>query len=323
VLDLENAFAPLVAAWCVAFGAAVGSFLNVVIARLPAGESLVWPGSRCPSCRAPIRWYDNLPVVSWVVLRARCRACGGRISARYPLVESLGAAAALLAFVRHGFSVPALAEFVFAACLVALTFIDLDTWLLPHAITWPLLAAGVAANGFGVGPARALWPGLYGAGLGFGGFALLAFVGAKVFRREAMGFGDVFLLGALGAWLGYRALLPVVLLASVQGSVVGLVLISLGKGEPGPVEPRRDEEPGGDPGPPADEVPTVSEPAGASGSSAAGGPAAATESQRADEEWVPPRHAVPFGPFLAAAALEWLYLADLMARSLPALRVFR
>jgi leader peptidase (prepilin peptidase)/N-methyltransferase len=325
---LDSTLGPLTAAWCAALGAAVGSFLNVVIARLPAGESLVWPGSRCPTCRAPIRWYDNLPLLSWLALRAHCRACGARISARYPLVESLGAAAALLAFTRHGLSFPALSEFALAACLIALAFIDLDTWLLPHAITWPLLAVGLVANSLGVGPARALWPALYGAGLGFAGFGLLAFVGEKVFRREAMGLGDVFLLGALGAWLGYRALLPVVLLASVQGAVVGLVLIAFGRGEPGPEEaspeePSRGESPGDDPGRPAEASPAASEAAGGIEAPVSEGPSQLTERQRVDEEWVPPRHAVPFGPFLAAAALEWLYLGELLVRTVPVLGVFR
>lgn len=274
-----------VGAWVLFAGAAVGSFLNVVIARVPAGESIVHPRSRCPSCRAPIAWYDNIPVISWLVLRGRCRRCRAPISPRYLAVELIGAAAAFLAWSRHGLSVDALAEFAFVAALVALAFIDVATWLLPNAITWPLAAAGLAAAALGVAPAASLTSSAVGAGLGFGCFALVAWVGKTVAKREALGFGDVWLLAGLGAWLGVGALLPVVLLASLQGSIVGIALLLAGRGQPGPAP---------DAGPPAH-----------------------------DEDWVPPRNSVPFGPFLVAAALEWLYLAAPLASLVPALEAFR
>ncbi|HEY6104418.1 MAG TPA: prepilin peptidase [Anaeromyxobacteraceae bacterium] len=270
---------PLAAAWAAALGAAVGSFLNVVVARLPRGESLVRPRSRCPSCRAPIAWYDNVPILSWVLLGGRCRTCRAPVSFRYPLVEALGALAALLAFQRHGLSLPAAAELAFAAVLLALAFIDLDTWLLPNALTWPLLAGGVIAAAAGLGPAP-LGASLWGAGLGFAAFAAVAWAGARVFRKEALGFGDVWLLAGIGAWLGARALLPVVLLASLQGSLVGIALILAGKATPGPGAAPQDA-------------------------------------------WVPPKNAVPFGPFLALGALEWLWLGEVLARWVPALGVFR
>jgi len=150
VSDLPQNLRPLAIGWVVLLGAAVGSFLNVVIARVPAGLSVVRPRSRCPGCLSAIAWYDNLPVISWILLRGRCRSCGARISARYPLVETLGAAAALLAFQRHGLSGAAAAELAFAALLLALAFIDLDTWLLPHALTWPLIALGLLCAALGV-----------------------------------------------------------------------------------------------------------------------------------------------------------------------------
>lgn len=279
-------------AWVAAVGAVVGSFLNVVIARVPHGESIAWPGSRCPRCRAPIRWYDNLPIVSWIALRARCRACRAPISARYPLVEALGTGAALVAYARHGLSGAAAAELAFADALLALAFIDLDTWLLPNVVTWSVIAFGVLMGPLGVTPATTLRYAVYGAGLGFAAFAALAWAGEKLLKKEALGFGDVWLLAGFGAWFGPAPLLPVVLLASVQGSVVGVALLAMGKGEPGPSAP------------------------------AAEGRAEAGATER-EEDWVPPRHAVPFGPFLVAGALEWLWLGDLLVRWVPPLQVFR
>ena len=281
------------ALWSFALGAVVGSFLNVVIARVPAGLSVVRPASRCPRCKAPIAWFDNVPIVSWLLLRGRCRTCREPISWRYPLVELLAGLAALEAFHRHGLSARALAEFAFAAALLALSCIDLDTWLLPHPITVPLLAAGVLLSAAGLTPAS-LGEAIAGAALGWGSFALVSFLGQKALKKEALGFGDVWLLGAIGAWLGAKALLPVVLLASVQGTVVGLALILLGRGEPGPAQ---------------------------------GGPTSETGEARSGpadpDAWVPPRHAVPFGPFLAAGALEWLWLQAFLAAAIPSLGLFR
>ena len=284
----------LSAIWATALGAVIGSFLNVVIARVPAGESIVAPGSRCPRCRAPIRWYDNVPIVSWLLLRARCRRCRAPISIRYPLVEALVAALALVAFLRHGLGLAALAELVFSAFLVALAFIDLDTWLLPHALTWPLIALGLGAAAAGIASAPSLGRSALGAAIGFGAFAAVSLGARLVLRKDALGFGDVWLLAGIGAWLGSGALLPVVMLASIQGSVVGIALLLLGRGEPGPAE-------------------AAPAPEGAKRAEGAG----------ADDDWVPPRHAVPFGPFLAAGALEWLFLAGPLAAIFPVLELFR
>ncbi len=301
---------PLAAAWAAALGAVVGSFLNVVIARLPRGESVVRPRSRCPRCGAAIAWYDNVPILSWILLRARCRACRAPIHWRYPLVEVLGALAALLAWQRYGLSLPAAVELAFAAALLALAFIDLDSWLLPHAITWPLLAAGVAAAAARLGPAS-LRSALWGAGLGFAAFAAVAWVGERVFKREALGFGDVWLLAGIGAWLGMGALLPVVLLASLQGSVVGIALILLGKATPGP-SPAPPPSPGASPT-------ATSTPTATAGPTAGPNPTPSP----APDDWIPPRNAVPFGPFLALGALQWLWLGEALARLFPVLRTFR
>jgi leader peptidase (prepilin peptidase)/N-methyltransferase len=287
----------LAAAWVVMLGATVGSFLNVVIARVPAGQSIVRPRSRCPRCGAPIAWYDNIPIASWFALRGRCRACRGPISFRYPLVEAALAAAALAAYLRHGFGAQAFGELVMVALLVALAAIDLDTWLLPHGLTSPLIAIGLLLAAMGRGPGPGLGASALGAGIGFAAFGAIWLLGEKVFHREAMGLGDAFLLAGIGAWMGIAALLPVVLLASLQGSAVGLVQLLLGKGQPGPVAPAAGDDE-------ASRAPEAASPADA--------PA-----------WTPPRHSVPFGPFLAAGALEWLYLSGWLADHVSALELFR
>ena len=262
------------------FGALVGSFLNVVIARVPKGLSIVSPGSRCPRCAKPIAWFDNIPIISWIALRARCRGCGLPISARYPVVELLTGILALSVEKHFGDSGTALGFFAFAAALVALAYIDLDTWLLPHEITWPLLAVGLASPLWN----RALpWKeSVIGAGLGFALFAAVALFGEKVLKRETMGWGDVWLLAGIGAWFGFRGILPVVLLSSLQGAIVGIALLAVGR------DPSKRHSPQPTAHSPPDQLDQLDP----------------------DLAWVPPKHAVPFGPFLALAALEWLLLGD-------------
>jgi leader peptidase (prepilin peptidase) / N-methyltransferase len=303
---------PLAAIWATLVGAVVGSFLNVVIARIPRGESVVSPRSRCPRCGAAIAWYDNVPVLSWILLRARCRACGESISWRYPLVEALLGTAGFLAASRHGLTGAFAAELAFAAVLVALAFIDLDTWLLPHALTWPLIVFGLAASALGFSPVS-IRPALLGSALGFAAFAAVALVGEKVLRKEALGFGDVWLLAGIGAFLGVKALLPVVLFASLQGSVVGIALLLAGRGTPGPAP---------DPDAPASPPVTLPGPTAAPTPTAVD-PSTAAPPATSRDDWVPPRHALPFGPFLALGALEWLYLSVALGRIVPALRLFR
>ena len=259
--------------WVFAVGAVVGSFLNVVIARVPKGQSIISPGSRCPRCGNPIAWFDNVPILSWLLLRARCRKCGLSISPRYPLVELVTGLVAVAVFRYLGATWAGLGYFAFAATLLALAYIDLDSWLLPHQITWPLLLAGLASPLWN--RAVSFAEAGIGAAAGFAAFAAVALFGEKVLRRETMGWGDVWLLSAIGAWLGWPALLPVVLLSAVQGAVVGTILLAT----------RREP----DPAPPAE-------------------PAATTTTS--DDDWVPPRHAVPYGPFLALAAMEYLFVGD-------------
>jgi leader peptidase (prepilin peptidase)/N-methyltransferase len=266
------------AAWVFTLGAVVGSFLNVVIARVPKGESVVRPASRCPRCKSAIRWYDNIPIVSWLVLRGKCRDCALPISPRYPLVELLVGLLAVAVARQLGPTWTALACFFFAAALVALAYIDLDTWLLPAEITYPLIALGLISPLWN----RALsWRDvLIGGAAGYALFAAIALFGEKVLKKEVMGWGDVYLLAGIGAWLGWQSLLPVVLLSALQGAVVGVVLLLLGKtpdGQTAASPGARSLEPG-----------------------------AQQEPETAEDDWVPPKNAVPYGPFLALAALEYL-----------------
>jgi leader peptidase (prepilin peptidase)/N-methyltransferase len=284
--------------WVFVLGAVIGSFLNVVIARVPHGQSVVSPPSRCPRCKTGIRWYDNIPIVSWIVLRGRCRSCGLPISPRYPLVELIVALLAVAIARQLGPTWTALGYFVFAAALVALSYIDLDTWLLPSQITWPLLALGLLSPLWNRG--LGFRDSIVGAAAGWGLFAGIALFGEKVLKREVMGWGDVWLLGGIGAWLGWQALLPVVLLSAVQGAIVGSLLLWLGKGPAGVDRPPESVTPSE----PAASHPEAQAPAPTVPHAQADVPAvphAATE-----DDWTPPKNAVPYGPFLALAALEYL-----------------
>jgi leader peptidase (prepilin peptidase) / N-methyltransferase len=199
-------------------GLLVGSFLNVVAWRLPRGESLVSPGSACPACRTPIKPYDNVPVLSWLLLRGRCRQCGVSISGRYPLVEA--ATAALYAAVVigcHGALDIALG-LLLVTVLVPITLIDLDLRLIPNAITLPGAVAAIAAAAVidvGHVPEQLI------AGAAAGGF----FLAAAVLHPRGMGMGDVKLAGMLGLYLG-RAVAPALLVALVAGVLVGALIIA-------------------------------------------------------------------------------------------------
>src|SRR5205085_9488527 len=158
----------------------------------------------------------NIPLLSWILLRARCRSCGLPISARYPLVELLAGILAVAVLRHTGPNWAALGYFVFVAALLALSYIDLDSWLLPHQITWPLLAVGLLSPIWN--PQLSFISSGIGAGVGFGLFAAIALLGEKVLKRETMGWGDVWLLAGIGAWLGWECLLPVVMLSALQGA---------------------------------------------------------------------------------------------------------
>jgi leader peptidase (prepilin peptidase)/N-methyltransferase len=191
--------------------------------------SLTKPGSRCPSCSHRIRWHENIPLLSWLRLHGRCSACGARITARYPLVEL--ATALLFGAVawRAGGQPVALLHCGLVAGLVTLAMIDWDTTVLPDAITLPLLWAGLVAAALGWLPAVTLSAAMWGAVAGYLSLWSVYWLFKLTTGKEGMGFGDFKLLAALGAWLGWQAILPIVLMASVIGAIVGLLMKMLGQ----------------------------------------------------------------------------------------------
>ncbi len=211
-----------------ALGAVVGSFLNVLIHRVPRRESIVKPGSRCPRCGTPIRWYDNVPILSWILLRARCRDCGEPIPVRYPLVELAGGLVGVLTVLRWGVGVAGLEAALFGWITVALALIDLEHQLLPDVMTLPSLAAGLAFS-FAGGLATPV-ESILGAVVGAAIPALIIVVYKKLRGIEGMGWGDVKYLGAIGAVVGVQGMLMVLILGAVAGALVGLGLVAAGRG---------------------------------------------------------------------------------------------
>lgn len=293
------------------FGAAIGSFLNVVIYRVPAGLSVVHPPSRCPKCESPIKWYDNIPVLSWCLLGGRCRNCRAPISPRYALVELLtGTLAAVLWYMWAGqvmdsntvpdalmwrfLVIPWVLRFTFIALLIVIAFVDLDHFIIPHRFTIPGTILGLAAPWIfdlvlGKEYLLYVWPPIT-PWTSFIGFLLGGLIVVFVFYLylaargvEGMGGGDVTLMAMVGAWLGWPALVFIFFAASLQGliaagvaRVFGLAYLKDG------AEVFADDEPLGfrDPDAVPDEPLSDTVPAG--------------------------KLAVPFGPFIALAAAEFL-----------------
>jgi leader peptidase (prepilin peptidase)/N-methyltransferase len=215
--------------WSGLFGLLVGSFLNVLIHRLPREESIVRPGSRCPACGGRIRPLDNVPVASWLLLAGRCRSCRAPISFRYPLVELSNGALWVAAFWRApSWGDFASGAFLCSACL-ALAWIDFDFQILPDTITLTGIAVGIALSFFSAG--RTPLQALLGAAVGGGALWLLGAVWGMIRRNpDVMGLGDVKMLAMVGAFLALPGVVVTVLIASVAGSVVGLALIAAGRG---------------------------------------------------------------------------------------------
>ncbi len=258
------------------FGACVASFLNVCIWRLPRGESVVRPASHCPNCNAPIRWYQNIPIVSWLCLRGRCANCRKPISARYVIVETLGGLLCLVAYLHWALPfmlrrAPALGmvaaldpctvavEWLVVTGLILGSFIDLDHFYLPDRVTIGGMVLGVPLS-FLVPELQcqtdrvaALCWSLCGLAGGFGFLWAVGAVFSRLFHKEALGFGDVKLIGAVGAFFGPWAALFTIVASSVVGSAVGLLMVMRGRAKLGGFT------------------------------------------------------AVPYGPFLALGALAWMY----------------
>ena len=208
-------------------GLAVGSFLNVCIHRLPRDQSLNSPPSRCPACEYRLRWFDNVPILSYVLLGGRCRKCRARISIRYPLVEVITMALFLVHGAVFGWTALLVPRLAFACAMVVLFAIDLEHQLLPNVITLPGIVVGLIAS-------AVLPPGIVDALIGvlIGG-GVLWLIGEAYFRfsgHEGMGGGDVKMLAMIGAFLGWKLVLVTLVLSSIAGSVIGLLVIAIRKG---------------------------------------------------------------------------------------------
>jgi len=243
------------------FGAAIGSFLNVCIFRLPAETSIIKPGSRCPKCLHPLRFYDNIPLMSYILLRGKCRDCGAKISWRYPLVELITALLALLLFMKFGLTLNLLIFFIFTAVLIVITFIDLDHQIIPDVITLPGIPLFFLAAVFLV--KEVTWrDALLGLLIGGGMLFVIALVYELITKREGMGGGDIKLLAMIGGFLGWKSLMFILLFSSFSGAIIGITAMIINKQDM--------------------------------------------------------KYAVPFGPFLSAAAVAYLFWGDAFMRLLIA-----
>ena len=232
------------------FGAAVGSFLNVCIYRLPAKTSIVKPSSRCPNCGHPIRYLDNIPIISFILLGGKCRHCKSRISWRYPLVEFITAVLTVMLFIKFGLTLNFFVFFIFTAVLIVITFIDLDHQIIPDILTLPGIPSFFLAAVFLVEiPWREALIGLL---VGGGVLFLIALIYEFIAKREGMGGGDIKLLAMIGAFLGWKSLIFVLLFGSMTGAVIGITAMILKKQDM--------------------------------------------------------KYAIPFGPFLSAAAIAYIFL---------------
>lgn len=321
---------PFFIVWFACLGLVVGSFLNVVIVRLPNDESVVKPRSRCVGCGYMLSWYDNIPLFSWLFLRGKCRRCRMAISWRYPMVELLTAMLFLACYARFGLSYSLFVGAILIGFLVPLIFIDAEHFILPLEVTLSGLAVGLLLA----------WPrgsvhfadALLGAAIGFMAFRCIEYFGWKAFRQEAMGAGDKFLMAMVGAFLTYRAFMGVLLLSSVQASIYGLGMRAWLKfrGEELPSS-QSTESP---------DMP-VAEPTLTWAFDAPGlrwwqrvmrfpyavflqpipdDPPWVEEDVSSAEEWTPGPSHIPFGPFIGLAAIELLLLADWLGSIFPSLR---
>jgi leader peptidase (prepilin peptidase) / N-methyltransferase len=233
-------------------GAAIGSFLNVCIFRLPAQQSIVRPLSQCPKCHHPIRFYDNIPLVSYLILKGKCRDCSNEISWRYPLVEFVTAILALLLFGKFSLTLNFLVFFIFTAVLIVVTFIDLDHQIIPDILTLPGIPIFFLLAVFAV---KVPWmEAAIGLLIGGGVLLAIAFGYELITRREGMGGGDIKLLAMIGGFLGWKSLIFILLFSSFLGAIVGIAIMVIKKQDM--------------------------------------------------------KFAVPFGPFLSAAAVAYLFWGD-------------
>jgi len=245
--NVINVPLPVTCAFMAMLGAIIGSFLNVVIHRIPREQSIVFPASTCPKCRIAIKFYDNIPIVSYLILRGRCRACGAAISARYPTVEALTAVLFAAVTWHDGLSFALAFDLAFAASMLALIFIDAEHMILPNAITYPGIIFALltrVAVPYLAGPSHfddlpqliTFFPALpvwlvsiigaaIGALVGGGSLWLMGFMWEKLRGVEAMGFGDVKMMLMVGAFLGWRLTILTIMIGALTGSIAGIAVM--------------------------------------------------------------------------------------------------
>ena len=210
------------------YGLCVGSFLNVCIYRIPEGKSVVRPGSACPACKTAIRWYDNIPVLSYLILRAQCRSCGEKVSVRYPSIELLTGLFAILSAYFFGFTANALVHFFFYSVLITISFIDIDHGIIPDVISLPGIPLFFALSFF---VSEISWSdAVLGILAGGGSLWLVAFLYLKLTGHDGMGMGDVKLLAMMGAFIGWQGVLFTIFFSSLTGTLIGFTLMVVQRG---------------------------------------------------------------------------------------------
>lgn len=231
-LEIVNTFLAVVS---FVLGCMIGSFLNVCICRLPEGESVVRPRSRCPKCGNPISWYDNIPIISWLILGAKCRHCAEVISWQYPLVEAVTGVLFFCVYWRFGLALATPVYMVLVAGLIIVTFIDFATWTIPSQVTYPGIALGIVCSLIGMYyPASGficqdVFHSLIGVAVGGAVLYLLDRVALLIAKKRGMGFGDVLLLAMLGGFMGWQSIPLILMAASLGGSTIGLTALVLGR----------------------------------------------------------------------------------------------
>ena len=217
------------------FGSVIGSFLNVCIYRMPQGLSVVSPSSRCTSCGKPIRFYDNIPVLSYILLKGKCRYCKTGLSVRYPIIEFLNAALYVLLLNRYGHDSPwvLLVYFIFISSLIVIFFIDLDHQIIPNSITLPgiplavILGSTILPDPFIRVDLLGYKASIIGFVAGGGFFYLVAILGKAILKKDAMGGGDIKMMAMIGGLLGWKGVILTTFFGSLIGSIIGISLILL------------------------------------------------------------------------------------------------
>ncbi|MFH2045562.1 MAG: A24 family peptidase [Pseudomonadota bacterium] len=206
------------------FGLCIGSFMNVCIYRLPLSKSIVTPRSMCPGCGSFINFYDNIPVLSYIFLRGKCRKCNIHIPLRYPLVEIISGFAALSCFIKFGLSVETLVYFAFTAALIVITFIDIDHQIIPDVISLPGIPIGLLLASFFL-PSMNFKESIIGILAGGGSLFAVAWIYSLITKKEGMGGGDIKLLAMIGSFIGWQGVLFTIFTASLTGTIVGITVM--------------------------------------------------------------------------------------------------